>query len=304
MQVEGFFNGNLTYSNTYTLSATSGTIINFNYQGVDTVVFSASGGTQHPGYSGDGTFFALDNLNVTIINAVLINAQPTNCSSVAGGSATFTALAYGAPPFTYQWLFNGTNIDGATNSLLTLTNVQSYNEGEYSVVVSSLYDSITSSNATLTVTPSSPIITTQPTIQVLTANFNVNIFATVIGSLPLTYQWQFNGTNIDGATNNTITLMNVQSTNAGYYNVIATNLYGSITSSNATLSPALLSLIVGWGDTNDDGGNYAGETIPPIGLAYAAAIAAGVIIVWRLIMMEQLLHGEIMGMGSQASLLV
>ncbi|MGA3282934.1 MAG: immunoglobulin domain-containing protein [Verrucomicrobiota bacterium] len=275
MQVEGFLNGNLTYSNTFNLSATSGTMINFNCQGVDTVVFSASGGTRHPGYLGDGTFFAMDNLNVAVINAVLINAQPTNYSSIAGNSAAFAVSAYGAPPFTYQWIFNGTNINGATNSSLTLNNVQSCNEGKYSVVVSSLYDSIISSNATLIVTPSPPKIITQPTIQVLSANFNVNIFATVIGSLPIIYQWQFNGTNIDGATNSFITLTNAQLINDGDYALIASNVNGSILSSNVTLYSQFLSMVVGWGSTNDIYGNYAGQIYPPADLAYATRIAAG-----------------------------
>jgi hypothetical protein len=249
LQVEGFLYGSLIYSNTYTISATSGTMITFNYQGVDTVIFSSLGGTPHAGFvaNSGAPDFAMDNLDVTIIHSVLINAQPSDVTNVAGNSAVFSVSAYGAPPFTYQWLFNGTNINGGTNSLLALTNIQSCNVGEYSVVVSSLFDSIASSNATLTVTPSPPIITTQPTIQVLSANFDVNIFTTVKGSEPMVYQWQFNGTNIDGATNNSIAITNVQLINAGLYDVVAANLNGSITSSNATLYPALLSLVVGWG---------------------------------------------------------
>ena len=93
--------------------------------------------------------------------------------------------------------------------------------------------------------------------------------------MPIIYQWQFNGTNVDGATNDAILLTNLQPFNAGNYDVIAANSFGSVTSSIITLSPALLSLVVGWGDTNDDNGNYAGETVPPIGLAYATTIAAG-----------------------------
>ncbi len=57
LQVAGFFNGSLMYSNTYTLSATTGTMINFNYQGVDTVIFSSSGGTPHAGFAGSAPDF-------------------------------------------------------------------------------------------------------------------------------------------------------------------------------------------------------------------------------------------------------
>ena len=50
------------YDHTYTLSATAPTLLTFNYVNVDTIEFISSGGVQHPGYSGNGTQFALDNL--------------------------------------------------------------------------------------------------------------------------------------------------------------------------------------------------------------------------------------------------
>src|SRR5208337_5161023 len=52
----------------------------------------------------------------------------------------------------------------------------------------------------------------------------------------LSYQWQFNGTNIANATNATLTLTNVQITNDGVYTVSVSNLVGVTTSSNATLT--------------------------------------------------------------------
>jgi len=43
----------------------------------------------------------------------------------------------------------------------------------------------------------------------------------------LFYQWQFNGTNLDGATTNSLTLANVQPSDAGSYSALITNLGGS-----------------------------------------------------------------------------
>jgi hypothetical protein len=275
LEVKGFLNGSLLYSNSYTLSATSGTPINFNYQGIDAAEFSTSGGTPHAGYSGEGMFFAVDDLDVTILHSVLIKTQPTNYSGSAGGSAGFSVSAYGAPPFTYQWLLNGTNLNNATNSVLTLTNLQAGDEGEYSVQVASLFDSVTSSNATLTVTPSPPTMITQPTIQVDPMTFGVTIFANALGTLPITYQWRLNGTNGAATTSNTLILAEPLDGVAGDYNVIASNAFGSVTSSIVTLIPELLTAVVAWGNNNNTHGQFAGQSIPPAGLSYGTAVAGG-----------------------------
>jgi uncharacterized repeat protein (TIGR03803 family) len=63
-QVKGFAGSALVYQQTFTLSATTPTLINFGCVGVTSIEFSGSGGTAHPGYSGPGTHFVLDNVSV------------------------------------------------------------------------------------------------------------------------------------------------------------------------------------------------------------------------------------------------
>jgi hypothetical protein len=63
----------------------------------------------------------------------------------------FSVVAFGPPPMSYQWLFNGTNIIDATNSLLVLTNVQWNQAGSYAAVVSNAFGIVVSTNATLLV---------------------------------------------------------------------------------------------------------------------------------------------------------
>jgi uncharacterized delta-60 repeat protein len=69
------------------------------------------------------------------------------------------------------------------------------------------------------------------------------------GSAPLRYQWQrsetnlFNGGNVSGVNSNTLTLANVQHEDAGSYRVIATNAFGSVTSSVAVLTVVMVSPI-------------------------------------------------------------
>ncbi len=69
----------------------------------------------------------------------------TNPVSQLGSSATFTVVADGTPPLSYQWQLNDTNIPGATNSSFAATGV-----GTYVVIVTNLYGSVTSAPAELT----------------------------------------------------------------------------------------------------------------------------------------------------------
>ena len=66
-----------------------------------------------------------------------------------------------------------------------------------------------------------------------TATFNVGVSG---GRAPLTYQWQFNGTNIAGATTNQWTVSNAQLTNAGNYAAVITDA----NSLSVTSPPAIL----------------------------------------------------------------
>jgi hypothetical protein len=68
-----------------------------------------------------------------------------------GDNAKFEIVAFGTGPFAYQWYFNQAPLADATNSVLTLSNVQFSQGGPYFVIVSGSFGSLTSSVATLTV---------------------------------------------------------------------------------------------------------------------------------------------------------
>jgi len=165
-----------------------------------------------------------------------ITTQPTNETGNAGSTALLAVTANGMQPLNYQWNFNGTNLTWATNNVLTLTNVQPANGGVYAVTVTNLYGSVTSSNAVLTVLTQPPTIATQPTNETVNAGSPATLAVVATGTAPLSYQWSFNGTNLVQATNNVLTLTNIQPTNGGTYAVTVTNLYGSAASSNALLT--------------------------------------------------------------------
>jgi hypothetical protein len=82
-----------------------------------------------------------------------------------------------------------------------------------------------------------PTITGQPQSDVLFAGGTANFAASgITGSAPLSYQWQYDGANIIGATNPSLTISNVSSTNAGSYQLFVTNPLTTTNSSVATLT--------------------------------------------------------------------
>ena len=87
-------------------------------------------------------------------SAPVITQQPSNAIAMVGATVSFGVAAIGSKPFYYQWFFDSTNLlIGATNSTLTLTDVQPTNVGSYSVVLTNTLGSVLSSNASLMLNP-------------------------------------------------------------------------------------------------------------------------------------------------------
>ena len=81
----------------------------------------------------------------------IILTQPTNQAVIVGDTTTVSVTAYGTAPLIYQWQSNGINLVDATNATLTLNNITLDQAGTFSVTVTNIVGSITSSNAVLSV---------------------------------------------------------------------------------------------------------------------------------------------------------
>jgi hypothetical protein len=172
--------------------------------------------------------------------APTITTQPQNQTVAVGAAATFSVVATGTAPLTYQWSKGGTAISGATNaSYTTPATVSGDNGSTFTVTVTNVAGSKTSNTATLTVTGGAvaPTITTQPLSQAVTVG-GIAIFTVVAtGTAPLTYQWSKNGTAIGGATSATYTTpVTVIGDNGSTFTVTVSNVAGSKTSNVATLT--------------------------------------------------------------------
>jgi probable HAF family extracellular repeat protein len=94
--------------------------------------------------------------------AISISQQPQSQAVLAGGAATFSVSVLGSSGTTptnvlYQWLKDGVALTGATNSTITIQNVQQGNVGSYAVTVTGAVNSVTSSAATLSITTASNV---------------------------------------------------------------------------------------------------------------------------------------------------
>lgn len=175
-----------------------------------------------------------------------VTPVPLNNIIYQGNTVTLGLVARESTTFTYQWITdNGSggaswaNASGASTGTNYVLNASALAVGTYQyeiVLNNSTYSlSITSAPVRLVVdAPSAPTVEQQPAPASTNAYVGqtVTFTAAFTGSLPITNQWQFsaNGTsfsNIPGATGGTLTLSNVQLTNAGSYRLTASNSQGA-----------------------------------------------------------------------------
>ena len=81
----------------------------------------------------------------------IILDRPSDHTLLAGETLRLSVSAGGASPHTYQWIHNGTPLVGATNASLSLRNVTSSNQGQYSVRVSNPFGTAESAPSTILV---------------------------------------------------------------------------------------------------------------------------------------------------------
>ncbi len=156
------------------------------------------------------------------VAALTLSGLPPTQIVIIGQSATFSVTAQGAGPFNYQWMLNGAAISGATENSYSIMTVGSGSAGNYSVAVSNVYGYTTSNAATLV-----PVVSQQ----VIQSTQSVTFTAVPGAGGPFTYQWQFNGTGLSGATGQSYTISDAQPNQGGIYTVIITGPDGSTSSS-------------------------------------------------------------------------
>ena len=185
--------------------------------------------------------------------------MPASQTKNLGESVNFTVTAFG-PYLKYQWRKDGVNIPGATSATYSLAQTQTNHAGNFDVVISNNWGSVTSTPpAVLTLLPAlPPIITAFSHNQFRNLGASLNLGVSVNGYF-LSYQWRKDGADIPGATNGIYSIRVATTNDAGSYSVVVRNPAGSVTSA----PPAVLTLYDTSGGVVTWGRNYFGQTDVP-----------------------------------------
>ena len=176
---------------------------------------------------------------VTTNVPVTVTSAPAARNVVAGAEANFSVTAAGTGPFTYQWMKNGLNIVGATNSTYSLAAASTADAGSYSVKVTNPVGSVTSSGALLSVI--APFtISAQPLGGLSSVNVSaggsttLSVVAAGIG--PFSYQWRKNGMSISGAISSAYTVPAGSVEGSASYDVVITGPVSSLASNSVRIT--------------------------------------------------------------------
>ena len=213
---------------------------NWPYQGGQACAIPTSGGTvtyANPTNTYDAAF----DVGLALVGIPLVSAPTyTNSAPIYSGTpVTLTEVAAGEAPLTYQWLTDGgsggalTNIPGATMASLSLNTTAFSGNYNYQVKVANAEGTVTSAAVTLSVSTSQALLVTD--IGPITQTYAfvgqpMQFSATFSGSLPISYQWldeSLTATNPVGQDTNVLTIPSVQTTDAGTYQLMASNVYSA-----------------------------------------------------------------------------
>ena len=96
-----------------------------------------------------------------------------------------------------------------------------------------------------------PLIISQPTNQTIVAGGSLELNVVAVSQSSLSYQWQWNGTNLVDGTNSTLSLSNASAINAGSYCVLVSNEVGTVTSMTAVVTVILKSQTISFPKPED-----------------------------------------------------
>lgn len=196
--------------------------------------------------------------NLVVNELLSISQQPASDSRSVGGSITFTVVASGTGPISYQWRKDGSDISGATSNSLSLSNLTTDDEGDYSVFLSNGGGDLLSTTATLTVSSDPAEIETHPQSDSVYVGEEINLVASASGNEPIVYQWFKDGSELPGETGTSLNISSAALSDAGSYSLRASNIEAADMSDIAEI---VVYRNVNITDHPDDEAVYAGTSV-------------------------------------------
>src|SRR5260221_7070595 len=182
----------------------------------------------------------------------------SSLTNVVAANLTFSVSVLGSPPISYQWVFNGTDISGATGSNYTLTSVSFSSLGSYWVKVTDAIGSLVSDPAILGILIAPAVVQPLPSQPITLLQRDSISYTVSVSGLPppFNYSWRRTQggvttvvTNLTlNSTNSTLALANLQPSNSGLYRVVITNTASLTTGAPANSTNTLTVLADSDGD--------------------------------------------------------
>jgi hypothetical protein len=163
-----------------------------------------------------------------------ISNQPVSTTVCENQSAIFSISGSGTAPLSYQWYDGNGSISGATNASYLIPAVSSSDAGSYYCKITNTCGNVTSTTANLTVN-TNVSISSQSASKTVCSGSSPSFAITASGTATIAYQWYKDNTAIANATNNTISLSSVDTSDVGAYYVIASNTCNSVQSNSMQL---------------------------------------------------------------------
>ncbi|MGC1626011.1 MAG: immunoglobulin domain-containing protein [Candidatus Acidiferrales bacterium] len=170
--------------------------------------------------------------------APAITQQPASVMVVVGQPATFSVVATGADPLSYQWYVNGAAVGTDSNTFTIAQAAAGQSGAQIYVNVSNSVGATKSNTVSLTVNSAAtaPTISQQPAAVTVTAGQTATFSVTAAGTAPLTYQWFMNGATA-GTNSSTFSISQTTTAQTGaQVYVKISNSAGSITSNTVSLT--------------------------------------------------------------------
>jgi uncharacterized delta-60 repeat protein len=163
--------------------------------------------------------------------------HPTSQTVIDGETLTLAVTVAQPDGLTFQWFKDGVAIDGSIAATFEISPATLADAGAYHVVITSPQGTTQSAVAHVTVTPATaPMFTLQPRDQSGASGSMLTLTTQATGAPTPTLQWQYNGTDLPGATSATLTLTDITTTDSGTFTVVATNRVGNVTSASARVT--------------------------------------------------------------------